>query len=232
MKISKILTILFCPLAIAAAVFFVMVFNEYNHYKNDQAQIIQTAVDAAITDQTEQNAVNFAWAKKGTDLEAEFNIKGVINPLRYAHFVSPETFGTIEFNYPLTWSVYTKNDMTKTTNDKRYDVYFDENIVTPTSEGTSHALHVSVVAELYEKALQAFQKNIDEGSLKAVPYVVPGHEGDDYTGVRLDGKLENGASGTLILLKTREKTMYIRSDLGDYLADFERIVLPSFQFIP
>jgi hypothetical protein len=129
--------------------------------------------------------------------------------------------------------------MTKETADSgyrgyRYAVYFDENIVTPTSKGSSHALQIIVEERLYEDVLtdSALQRNISEGTLKATPYVVPMHEGDDYTGVRLDGKLESGASGVLILLKNREKTMHIRCDIEKYLDDFERIILPSFQFIP
>jgi hypothetical protein len=233
MKISKILTIVFGVLAIGAAVFFFLVFGEYSHYTNDQEQIIQTTVNKAVEQQIEQDDVNFTWARKGTNLAEEFDVTDKINnPLKYAHFKSPEQFGSIELDYPLTWSAYERNDMTKPTNISRYDVYFDENVVTPTKDGTSHALHVAVEATLYEKVLETYQKNVDAGKLKAVPYVVPGHDGDDYTGVRLDGVLENGASGIMIILKTREKTMSIRCDIEDKLVDFEKIVLPSFQFIP
>lgn len=233
MKISKILTVVFGLLTIGAVVLFIMVFGEYNHYKNNQEQIVQFAIDKAVDEQVAQNKVNFTWAKKGANLAEEFGVTDdIINPLKYAHFKSPEKFGTIEFDYPLTWSVYEKSNMTKTTDDKRYAVYFDEGMVTPTDKGTSHALQIVVEARLYEDVLQDFQKNVNDGVLKATPYVVPEHEGDDYTGVRLDGTLENGASGVLILLKTREKTMHIRCDIEDKLADFEKIVLPSFKFIP
>jgi hypothetical protein len=233
MKISKILTIVFGLLTIGAAVLFFMVFGEYNHYKNDEEKIVQTTVEKAVETQTEQDKENFAWARKGANLVEEFEVTDKINnPLTYAHFKSPEKFGTIELNYPMTWSVYEKSDLTKATDEDRYAVYFDENMVTPTDGGTSHALQVIVEARLYESVLQDFQKNVNEGTLKATPYVVPKHDGDDYTGVRLDGKLENGASGILILLKTREKTMHIRCDIESKLEDFEHIVLPSFQFIP
>jgi hypothetical protein len=208
-------------------------FGEYSHYKNNQEEIIESAVAEAIEDQIELNKVNFSRARKGTNLAQEFGVTDKINsPLKYAYFRSPEKFGTIEFNYPLTWSVYQKSDMTSDTRQDRYAVYFDEYMVTPTAEGTSHALQVIVEARLYEEVLRGFQNNINDGTLKATLYVVPNHEGEDYTGVRLDGKLENGASGILILLKSREKTMHIRCDIEDKLEDFEQIILPSFQFIP
>ena len=228
MKISKILTVLFGLLTIGAGVVFVMIFSEYNHYKNDQEQIIQNAVDKARENEREKRNEDFAWARKGWDVSDQ----GIVSPLKFAHFKSPEKFGAIEFDYPLTWSVYQKNDATKITDTNRYDVYFDEGIVKPATDGSSHALHIKLESRLYEIVLKDFQKNIDQGQLKAVPYVLPGRTGDDYTGVRLDGKLETGASGTLILLKAREKTLSIRSDLSNYHLDFLEIVLPSLQFIP
>jgi hypothetical protein len=224
---SAVLCAIFGTAFIAAGVFAIMVFKDFAHYSSNSTEIVAEARDLATESQKAEDEELFTEALKGTQFE---NIK---NPLKYAHFKAPSQFATIEFDYPLTWAVYEKNEASKTTDANRYDVYFDVGSVTSTQYAQPHSLLVSIVNTSYEKTLEGFRKNVDSGALIAIPYSVPGHEGDvDYSGVRLDGQLETGVSGVMLILKTREKSLLIRSDLAATMDDFEKIVLPSFTFLP
>jgi hypothetical protein len=224
---SAVLCIIFGVAFIAAGVFAVMTFADFSKYSNNGEEIVAEARDLAAESQKAEDEELFIEAAKGTQFE---NIK---NPLKYAHFKAPAQFATIEFDYPATWAVYQKNEASKTTDANRYDVYFDVGQVSSTQYAQPHSLLVSIVNTSYEKTLEGFRKNVDSGVLTAIPYVVPGHDGDvDYSGVRLDGQLETGVSGVMLILKTREKSLLIRSDLAATMDDFEKIVLPSFTFLP
>jgi hypothetical protein len=225
-----ITTAVFGVLFVVAGVFALSEYKNYAHYSNDADAISAAAASSATADQSATDKTNTAEALKGVPNE---KLGGLTTKLKYAHFKSPQQFATIEFDYPLTWSVYEKNDATKVTDENNYDVYFDEGRVKSTAFKQPHSLHVNIVDTTYEDTLATFRKLIDSGALSATPYVVPGHEDDaDYSGVKLDGQLEQGVSGTALILKTREKTMIIRSDLASTMDDFENIVLPSFKFVP
>jgi hypothetical protein len=218
---------IFGALFMAAAGFAIAIYGDFAHFSNDKEEVVAEAADDAKLEQAESDGAEIIELVKGKPAE---NLK---TPLTYAHFKAPAQFAGIEFNYPLTWSVYEKNDATKTTDDKRYDIYFDVGTVDSTQTARAHSLVVSIISDSYESVLGGFRKNIDSGILMAVPYAVTGHENDvNYSGVLLDGNLETGVTGVMLILKTREKTLTIRSDLADTMDDFRDIMLPSFTFVP
>lgn len=212
---------------IVAGVFALGAYNEHNNYSNNSVDIINAAAVSAQEDQRAKDTQIIDEAKKGTVID------GRVNPVTLAYFQAPERLANLKFEHPRTWSVFIKNDATAATDRSRFDVFFDVGAVQPTTVSRPHALRLSVVDRLYESALGDYRTRVDSGALTAIPYVVPGHATDpDFSGMRLDGIIEDGISGILIILPLRDKTIMLRNEVSEAMADFESIVLASLDFIP
>jgi hypothetical protein len=75
---------------------------------------------------------------------------------------------------------------------------------------------------------------ITQGKLKAIAYVPPQMKGkaDVQTGVRFDGQIEQNLTGSMVVIKVRDKTIKIYTESTKYLSDFNDTVLKSLTFSP
>jgi hypothetical protein len=59
------------------------------------------------------------------------------------------------------------------------------------------------------------------------PYQVSG-----VSGARIDGEINKGQDGSLVVLPVRDKVLYVWTEDKTYIADFNNIVLKNLSFIP
>lgn len=223
-------SIIFCSLSfimlITTGIFALRSYNNYNNYTNNSVDMINDAVISAREDQKTKNSQIINQAKKGVAVD------GYTNPITFAHFQTSEHLASLEFDYPHTWSAFIKNDATPATDEARFDVFFDIDVVQSTASARPHALSLSILDNSYDQILINYRASIDSGNLVAAPYVIPGRTDAGFSGMRFDGIIAEGISGTLIILPLRDKTIILRNEISETADDFENIVLPSLNFIP
>ena len=149
-------------------------------------------------------------------------------------FKGPATYGSIQFRYPKSWSAYVDQSNTSTP----INGYFFPDIVPSASHNsqtpTAFALRVELVASDYDQIVQQMSSQITQGKLKAIAYVPPQMKGkaDVQTGVRFDGQIEQNLTGSMVVIKVRDKTLKIYTESTKYLSDFNDTVLKSLTFSP
>lgn len=166
-------------------------------------------------------AVATAEKKLGDDLEAKF-IQREKEPLK--SFTGPTDYGSLNFRYPKTWSVYVSNDGTKGTG---YESYFSPGSVASVNSNTSrYALHVAIVNDSYEEVLADYEKLVEKGDLKSSAV----KSANDQNGTRLDGSFSKDIRGAAVVFKIRDKTAIIQTDADTFKADFDALV-PTISFV-
>lgn len=180
----------------------------YNDQKTNVDKKVNTAVEIAKKIQKEEDERDFEEREK-----APFRV-----------FQGPSDFGSISFQYPKTWSAYVADDSDE------YEVAFFP-LVVPVQGGrtasTPLPLRIKVVNTPYSKYVSEFQKAIEEKELKSVPVEISGEVGN-----RLDGKLEEGINGSMVVFKVRDKTMTMSTEAEEYRKDFNEIILKTLTFNP
>ena len=213
-NILLIVVIFVSLIAVGFAVAFFWAYGERNHYMNDSDAIVAEAVEEA---KEEQKADDVVWHEEEMKKP-------------YWDFQSPGVFGSVKFQYPKTWAAYNAENTAT-----RYSAYFNVQTVLPTSVKSSiHALRILVTNQAYEAVLKSFESAVTGGKLTATP-VVAGLVDDEHTGfngVRFDGTLDNAFNGSAVIFKIRDKTLTVRTDSQDFMADFNNIILPSLSFTP
>lgn len=171
-------------------------------------------------------AVKKAVAAEGVRKDAEA-AEAAKSPLK--NYKGPETFASVSFDYPRTWSAYVSEVGTGNT---PINGYFNPNFVPDlTSVGVAWALRVQVINTSYAQLLKGFDNNVKNGKVTATPFraaKVP-----DTLGTILTGTItSNNKTGTLVLVPVRDKTIEIWTEGTDYANDFNNTILPSFSFEP
>lgn len=195
-------------LAVGLGGFGFWAYTSYLEQKNDVDVIVGEAVTVAKQEQKTADDAEFAQREK--------------SPVK--EFVGPADLGQVTFNYPKTWSVFVGEDGTGGGN---YQAYFNPGVVVSPEKNQPYALRLTIVDEPYETSLKNYQSAVQSGELKASTITVDGE-----TGTRLDGTLSEGKVGAAIVLKSRDKTVFIYTEAQTYLGDFNDIILPSLKFNP
>lgn len=211
---STLLAAVFGILFIASAVFGAWAYQGRQNYKNNANAQSANAVSAAQKTLTAQ-------------LQASFDAQ-LKKP--YASFAGPDTYGSISFSYPKTWSAY----IDQTSTSEPINGYFYPRIVPGISSTTAYALRIEVVNNTYSSVIQNYQQQVAAGLLKAKAYVPAklAKNANVQRGTRFDGTLATGQVGALIAIPVRTQTLTIYTESTDFLDDFNNIVLPSLTFSP
>src|SRR5262249_10256258 len=117
-------------------------------------------VDAAVTIAKQQTA---------SDKDKEF-VEKEKYPLR--HYVGPAPYGSVDIQYPKTWSAY----VTESSSGTPIVGYFHPSFVPSTQAGTSStsfALRLEVTNTSYDQVLKSFDANVKSGKVKVTPYKAP-----------------------------------------------------------
>ena len=176
----------------------------------------QSDLDAKI-----EAATDVAVQKAEQDKEAEFTEREK-NPFKT--YKGSATYGSLEFDYPKSWSIYVE------TSDKStiLDFYAQPEFI-PGFEDTKFAFRAQIVDTSYEQELSNYDKAAERGEVKVRafrPERVP-----EQLGVIIDGEIERDGQGRMILLPQRDKTIKLFTESQDYLNDFSKII-DSVVYIP
>ncbi|HSX07239.1 MAG TPA: hypothetical protein VLG92_05980 [Candidatus Saccharimonadia bacterium] len=204
--------ILLSVLFIGVTIFGVWAFSGRQDYKNNS----DTKVAAAIA--ADKQAVQVADAKQYAEAAK--------NPV--ITYAGPDAYGSVHISYPKTWSAYVD-----TSGAYPLDAYFHPGYVPSTQSKQTYNLRVRVATTTYDQQLNQYTTFISNGNIKAAPYSLP--KVPSVTGIKLSGAIIPGnqkSSGTMVLIPLRDKTLEIWTESNDYLADFEKYVLPNLTFVP
>lgn len=199
---------------LGALVFGLWAFSGRQDYKNNSDKKAEAAVEKTKKDQQTELEKKFAEKEK----EPNRTYKG------------STTYGTVTFNYPKTWSGYVDESSTS----QPINGYFHPNIVPGLQSKTAYALRVELVNTEYSAVLKQHDSQINDGTAKAVAYVPPKMEDviNVQPGTKLDGALDQDTTGSIVIVKVRDKTLQIYTESNDYLKDFNDTILASLTFAP
>ena len=216
-KPSKLPLIVVTLLLLVSLGFGIWAFGQMSDYKNNSDAKAATAVTAAKKVQEAQLKQQYDDAAKSP----------------YKTFKGSETYGTVTFDYPKTWSAYIDSDSNTLING-----YFYPDQVPAVDSGADFPLRVELLSTDYTQAISTYTSQINDGSVRASAYLPPKMKGvtNVQPGMRFDGGINqttNGTrQGTVVILKVRDKTLQISSLSADGVKDLDNIVLPSLTFIP
>jgi hypothetical protein len=199
-------------LLIGAIFFGVWAYGQRQDYKNN----VDAKISAAIVDaQKAEDAVK----------EKEFaeRAKSPFNT-----YTGPSEFGSINIKYPRTWSGYVADDPA---NPPFVDGFFSPGVVPSTQDENSiFALRVQVVGDSYSSLLDGYTANNDTGDVTIQPYSAP--KVPQVVGSRIEGKIFDKKTGSLVLLPLRDKTLEVWTESDQYKPDFDNTILPNLTFSP
>lgn len=187
-------------------------FNERNDYKNN--------VEAKISD-----AVAKAQKQTSDKKDAEFREE---EKKPYRTYIGPAAFSSVSITYPKTWSAYVEES--KSTSGKVVDGYFHPAVVPGKDSGSNYAIRMQITSNSYSQELNQLAQNIRTGKIKVVPYRAP--KVPTVTGVRVDGEIQVGKQGTVVILPIRDKTLKVWTEATQFTGDLEKIVLENLTFAP
>ncbi len=189
-------------------------YGERSTYKEKSDQKSAQAVASAEAEQKAKLAKEFAEQEK--------------NPLK--SYTGPETYGSVSFSYPKTWSAYI--DESGKGSSSLFG-YIHPNFV-PNLTDTSFALRFEIVNTSYDQVVKSFDSSVKSGKVTAVAYVPKKLEGNKAVqpGLRFDGEIITKKQGSMVVIKLRDKTLKVWTESNDFKTDFDSIILPSLTFIP
>lgn len=207
--IPLILLLLFLATSLG---FGIWAYGSRQDYKDNVDQKIAAAVKVAQGQQQQTDAKQYAEQAKQP----------------YDSYIGPSAFGNINLKYPKTWSAYVVEDAT---NSNPIDGFFHPNFVPDATRNQNNfALRVQVTQTSYDNVLQQYGGQVDSKQLTVAPYSLP--KVPSVVGSRLEGQLDEGKQGVMIVLPLRNMTLKIWTESNDFKADLDNNILPNFTFQP
>ena len=204
--------ILCVMLLIGAIGFGSWAYTQMIDYRDNVDQKVSVAEQAAKAEQSAVKDKQFAELSK--------------NPLKL--YKGPEPYGSLEVNYPRTWSGYV-DDSGNTS--QPIDAYFNPGVVPSVGNQKSvFALRVQVTSQSYAQTLQSFSGQQQSGKLKVSAYALP--KMPKQVGVKAVGELSDAKNVTMVVLPLRSQTLKIWTEGSQYTGDFEKFILKEFSFSP
>ncbi|NCU40312.1 hypothetical protein EOL73_00950 [Candidatus Saccharibacteria bacterium] len=203
-----VMCILLSILSLVLGGAFIWAYSNYVDHRDNVQEKVEAAVTKAVNDQIEADKKDFLEKEKQP----------------YSKLIGPEDLGSVSFSYPKTWSVYIAEDGLRGEN---YEAYLHPGSVPAVSASTPFATRLVISGDVYESFLRRYDGLVKKGDLRSNPITI-----NNLTGVKLDGKFSNYRSGTMIVLKVRDKTVVVASDSTEFTKDFEEVVAKSIDFNP
>ena len=193
---------------VAAAVFGGWAFMSRQDFKNNSDKKAAIAVEAAKKVQAAELQKAFAEQEK--------------RPTKT--YKGPTTYGTVTFNYPKTWSGYVDESVSG----EPINGYFYPVVVPGLQSKTAYALRIELVDSDYSSVLAQHDSQIKDGSLRVSAIIPPKMNGvaNVQPGTRLDGALDQDITGSMVIIKVRDKTLEVYTQSNDFLNDFNDTVFP------
>lgn len=205
--------ILLTLVLIGVAVLAYSSYNEAQDYKNNVAQKIEAAVAENSEDVSARKDADFAEKVKSP----------------YDRYDGPVQYGALRILYPKTWSAYVSEPRSRGA--KPVDGYFSPGQVPAVGDRlNSFALRVVVEQQTYDVLMKQFQSKVKDGKVAVRPYQSPNVP--NIVGSRIDGEIADKKQGSMIVMPMRDKTLLMWTESGDFVPDFDNIILPNFSFSP
>lgn len=203
---SAISSAILSTLLFTTLIFALWAFAGRQSYKNDVDKKIAVAVAA------DKKVTQAADAQKAAE-DAKQPFK---------EFAGPSTYGSLHVKYPKTWNSYVS-----TTSGLPANVYFQPDFIPDIANpNTLFALRVIISPNAYSTEVAQFAAStaaVSAYSLPNVPSVV---------GLKVDGAIVGGKTGSMVLLPLRDKTIELWTESPQYLDDFNNSILPNVTFSP
>ncbi|MDB5160971.1 MAG: hypothetical protein JWO96_351 [Candidatus Saccharibacteria bacterium] len=206
-------------LFVLALVFGLWAFSSGQSYKKNSDAKVALAVSAAQKKQADEDKTKYDELAKQP----------------YKTYSGSATYGTVNFNYPQSWSAY----VDQSSQSEPLNAYFFPGEVPGTQGDASYPLRVELLSTDYAQAVAQFTPQVTDGSVKSSAYIPPKLKStvNIQPGVKLDGAIGRNSSGTtqqgsMVIIKVRDKTLQIYTETASGLLDFNNIVLPSLTFVP
>ena len=189
-------------------------FSSRQDYKNNADTKIAAAVSVA------KNA-------QAAELQKQFDEQAK-SP--YETYQSSPTSGSVTFSYPKSWSAYVDESNTS----QPINGYFHPNQVPGIQSKAAYALRVEMVNTDYSQVVSALSSQTKENALKAAAYIPPKIQGvaNVQPGTKFDGAIEQDKTGSMVVIKVRDKTLKIYTESTNFVSDFNNIILPSLTYLP
>lgn len=169
-------------------------------------------------------AAEIAVQKESSRKDAEF-VEKEKNPLQI--YAGPAAFGTLDISYPKTWSAFvTESDKANIP----IDGYFHPNFVPGVNSGTAFALRLQVTSQPYDQEMKQFDGKVKAGKVKISAFSAKNVAG--VTGSRVEGEINTGQQGVMILLPLRDRTIKLSTESQQFVGDFNSIILENLKFVP
>lgn len=198
---SVIAVIVLSVLFAGAGSFAIWAFVNYQDYKSNTESKVEAAVNKARKVQAEEDEEKFS--------------KRENQPFR--QFVGPKKLGRVTFDYPKTWAAYEAESGKE--NASNYSAYFAKQVVPTVSDTERFRLRVSILQEDYSSFVKSFADDVKEGKLKTSVFTANGQ-----SGTRIDGTFSESIKGSAVVMKIRDKTLYVRTDSNSFLPEFEDLI--------
>jgi hypothetical protein len=199
-------------LLVGTIAFSVWAYGSRQDYKNN----VDLKISAAVADAQKAESVV---------KEKEFAERDK-NPLRT--YNGPAAFGSVSVQYPRTWSAYVAD---KSQDSPFVDGYWFPSVVPSVSDPNStYALRVQVVQDSYSTLLEDYNENQQDTGVTIQPYSAPKVPG--IVGSRIEGKISDTKTGTMILLPLRDKTLQVWTESDQFKSDFDNIIMANLTFSP
>lgn len=187
-------------------------FSSRQDYKNNVDTKIAAAVKVAQQQEDTKKDAEFAEEEK--------------NPLKT--YAGPAEYGSIQVQYPKTWSVYVSQS---SSGDGLLDGYFQPDFVPDVNDQTNNfALRIEVTQQSYSDVLDQFTSEAEGSQVTVSPYKLPNVS--NVVGSRIDGQVTPTATGSMIVLPVRDKTLKIWTESTQFNNDFNNIILAHLTFSP
>lgn len=201
-----------CVFLVVVLSFGVWAFSGRQDYKNNSDQKAAKAAAEAKAVTEAADAIKYAEAAK--------------NPLK-TH-VGPAAFGAVTVIYPKTWSGYVIETGKGTTPVIQY--YHPDLIPDVSNDDMAIALRVNVLSQSYDSVLHGYNSLVQSKKITVKPFSLA--KVPTVIGSRIDGQIEQNKQGSVVILPLRNMTLQIMTESNQFMADFDKIILPNLTFSP
>lgn len=187
-------------------------FSSREDYKNNVDEKIAKAVEVAEAQLSEKKEAEFLEREK--------------EPL--TSYTGPAAYGSLSIGYPKTWSAYINESGGSSV---PLDGYLNPVFVPNVQNNKANvALHFQVMDTSYTQVTRALESQVKAGKIRTAAFSAPKVPGT--VGIRVDGEVVTGKSGSMIILPLRDKTLKVWTESPQFVEDFNNIVIPNLNFVP
>ena len=198
-------------LLMGAISFGVWAYMERTDYKNNVDEKVNAAVEVAVQEESSRKDAEFIQREKEPTKTYE----------------GPSAYGSVEFEYPKTWSAYViENDKSR----EQIEAYFHPNFVPDIRGETAFALRMMVVDKSYAEVLESYGSKVRAGKLKLAAYKPKNVK--NVSASQITGEINQGQNDTMVVIELRDKTLQIWTESNSFVPDLNKFVLSSLKFSP